>query len=116
MQPNVMSKSEPDHKQRERRRFDRQFDYIAQLVPGFQRPLRTIRARGWWIIRLPLAFVFVLGGLLSFLPVLGLWMLPFGLLLLAVDLPLLRGPVSVFLIRARRRINVWVRWFRIRRN
>jgi hypothetical protein len=32
----------------------------------------------------------ILGGLLSFLPILGIWMLPLGLLLLAEDLPVLR--------------------------
>lgn len=111
-----MSDDEPHHQRRMRRRFDRQFDYVANLVPGFRRPVQAIRARGWWIIRLPLAFLFILGGLFSFLPVLGIWMLPFGLLLLAVDLPLLRGPVSAFLIRTRRRVDVWIRWFRIRRN
>lgn len=111
-----MDRETENHKeQRARQRFDRQFDYVAQLVPGLRGPLRIIRARGWWIVRLPLALLFIAGGLLSFLPVLGLWMLPLGLLLLAVDLPLLRAPMSVFLIRARRRIDVWIRWLRFKR-
>lgn len=101
---------------RERRRFDRQFNYIARLVPGLQRPITAIRARGWWIVRVPLALLLILGGVVSFLPVLGLWMLPLGLLLLAVDLPLLRGPISVLLIRARQRVRVWRRWWRIKRH
>jgi hypothetical protein len=33
----------------------------------------------------------ILGGLLFFLPILGIWMLPLGLLLLAEDLPVLRS-------------------------
>ena len=37
-----------------------------------------------------------LGGVFSFLPVLGLWMLPLGLLLLAHDVPFLRKPVGRF--------------------
>jgi len=34
--------------------------------------------------------LFCLGGLLAILPVLGLWMLPVGLVLLAEDIPALR--------------------------
>jgi hypothetical protein len=38
------------------------------------------------------------GGFFWFLPVLGLWMLPLGLLLLAYDVPFLRKPVGYFTI------------------
>ena len=34
------------------------------------------------------------GGFLGFLPILGFWMLPLGLALLALDLPFLRGPMA----------------------
>lgn len=37
--------------------------------------------------RLPIALLFLIGAVFSFLPVLGIWMLPVGLLLLAEDLP-----------------------------
>jgi len=47
----------------------------------------------------------VLGGLLSFLPILGLWMLPLGIMVLSVDIHLLRC--------ARRRFDSW--WGRRRR-
>jgi len=60
-------------------------------------------------VRLPIAVLFILGGLLSILPFLGLWMLPVGLLLLAVDLPLLRAPLSNTMIRTRRRYDIWRR-------
>jgi hypothetical protein len=39
-------------------------------------------------------------------------MLPLGLLLLAVDLPVLRGPISVFVIRGRRLTKRWLRRWR----
>jgi hypothetical protein len=39
-------------------------------------------------------------------------MLPLGLLLLAVDLPFLRGPISAFVIRARVAIRRLVRRWR----
>ncbi len=101
---------------RETRRFEREFDRLADLVPGLRTPIKTLRAGGWWIIRIPLAFLFILGGVLSFLPVLGLWMLPFGLLLLAVDIPILRPPVTALLIWGRRRARVWLRWLRMKRH
>ena len=41
---------------------------------------------------MPLGIVLILGGLLGFLPVLGFWMVPLGLLLLALDVVLLRRP------------------------
>ncbi|TCS32043.1 hypothetical protein EDC15_11377 [Acetobacter aceti NBRC 14818] len=43
----------------------------------------------WWI-RVPSGLLFCVGGVLSFLPVLGLWMLPLGLLLLAEDVSFCR--------------------------
>jgi hypothetical protein len=42
------------------------------------------------------AVLSIVGGVFSFLPVLGLWMLPLGLLLLAHDVPFLRKPVGRF--------------------
>ena len=93
------------------RRFQRQFDVLARLFPPLRRPLAAIRRDGWQPVRLPLAVIFILGGLMWFLPVLGIWMLPVGLLLLAVDLPPLRGPISALIIRSRRRIGIWrARW------
>ena len=39
----------------------------------------------------PAGLLLILGGVLSFLPIRGIWMLPLGLLLLAEDLPVLRS-------------------------
>ncbi len=96
-------------KDRHERRLDRQFDALSRQFPALRRPLNAIRARGWWIIRLPIALLFVAGGILSILPFLGFWMLPVGLLLLAVDLPMLRAPMSNTMIRTRRRFELWKR-------
>ena len=54
-----------------------------------------------------MACVLILGSFLAILPVFGLWMLPIGLMLLALDVPLLRPYVSNIVIRARRRFAVW---------
>lgn len=73
------------------------------MVPPLRRPMSTLRQDSWFPIRFPVAILLIAGGMVSFLPVLGIWMLPLGLLLLAVDLPVLRGPISALIIRARRK-------------
>ena len=87
-----------------RARFDRHYRKIAPHVPGMAR----IRKPGWMIARILLAIIFILGGFLAILPVFGLWMIPVGLLLLAIDMPVLQAPVSRILIRGRR-------WIALRR-
>jgi hypothetical protein len=100
---------------RRERRFQRQFDALERLVPPLRGPMSTLRRDSWFPIRFPLALILIVGGLFSFLPVLGIWMLPLGLLLLAVDLPVLRGPISALIIRGRRKgRHLALRW-RLRR-
>lgn len=94
------------------RQFNRLLDEIQRRAPLARGTLVWLRRPGVRLVRLPLALLLVVGGVFSFLPVLGVWMLPLGLLLLAVDIPLLRGPVT--------RSISWVRWkyrqWRRRRN
>lgn len=97
---------------RRERRFQRQFRALERMIPPLRGPMSHLRRSSWFPIRFPLAVVLTLGGLLWFLPVLGLWMLPAGLLLLAVDLPTLRGPISAFVIRGRRVAKRWSRRWR----
>lgn len=58
-------------------------------------------------VRLPLGLILIAGGFLAILPVFGLWMIPFGLIILAIDLPALRPFVSAVIIRLRRKWAVW---------
>ena len=51
------------------------------------------------IFQILLGVALCIGGLLAFLPVLGLWMLPLGILVLSVDLPPVR--------RLRRQFDVY---------
>jgi len=104
-----------NHRQlRIRKRLSRQFDLIRRTVPGTGRFIDWLEADSARLVRFPIAILLILGGLLSFLPVLGIWMLPLGLMLLALDLPFLQGPVSGLLVRFRRRIAIiWrqrLRW------
>ena len=55
-------------------------------------------------VRIALGTLFVLGGLVGFLPIVGFWMVPVGLIILSVDVPAVR--------RLKRRLEVW--WMRRR--
>lgn len=95
-----------------RRRLNRQFDKIARQSPAVHSVVMFVTGDLGFPLRLALAVLLMAGGLLWFLPVVGLWMLPLGLLLLAYDVPALRPCVSGAIIRARR---AWSRWRRRRR-
>lgn len=41
----------------------------------------------WRFFRVPAGILLILGGLAGFLPLVGFWMLPLGLAILAVDIP-----------------------------
>jgi hypothetical protein len=60
---------------------------------------RAIALPGSRIARVSLGIALILGGILGFLPILGFWMIPLGLLILSFDIPSVR--------RWRRRLSVW---------
>ncbi len=75
------------------RELDRAFEGIEEEVPDrVSRAIRWLRDPGARWIRIPVGVLFILGSFLWFLPVLGIEMLPIGLLLIAQDVPFLRGP------------------------
>lgn len=59
-------------------------------------------------VRLPAGMLLIFGGVLSFLPLLGVWMLPLGLALLAEDVPGLRTQRSKVLDWIERRKPHWL--------
>lgn len=82
----------------------RTFRRVERKFPGrFARFLRWLRHPGSRWVRIPTAILLSLGGFLGFVPILGFWMLPLGLVLLAQDLPLLRRPMRRLLICTERR-------------
>lgn len=58
-----------------------------RLPRGLQTTIRWLRKPSSRWVRIPTGFLMIVGGVLSILPLLGLWMLPLGLLLLAEDIP-----------------------------
>lgn len=58
--------------------------------------------------RLIVGILLIIGGILGFLPVVGFWMIPLGLIVLSVDFPFIR--------RKRRKMEVCLgRWWRKRK-
>ncbi len=82
---------------------DRELDHLCDRLPepfrGWLRDL--LRASAWR--RVPAGLALIVGGVLSFLPVLGIWMRPLGLVLVAKDVPILHGPSARALAWIRRR-------------
>lgn len=56
-------------------------------------------------LRVALGLLAVFGGFLGFLPILGFWMLPLGLLILSIDFP----PIRRFRRRATVKIVGWLK-------
>ena len=75
------------------------FPNMANKVRIFDHRLQLPKSKP---LRIGLGTVLIGGGVLGFLPVLGFWMIPLGLLVLSVDLPFVR--------RWRRQLTVW--WHR----
>jgi hypothetical protein len=78
-------------------RLDRLIDRLPRRVRATVHWLRRPGATG---IRIPAGVLLTCGGVFGFLPVLGFWMIPLGLVLLADDVP----PLAV----ARSRVLDWI--------
>ena len=98
---------------RDEQRLNYHLDRLERKLPAWlHRTLKWLREpRAGWV-RIPVGVLLILGGLFSILPLLGAWMLPLGLILLAQDIPFLRRPLRRALIWVERR---WTRWKQRRR-
>lgn len=67
---------------------------LQRLLDALPHPARRsyawlARPQAKWV-RLPLGLALIAGGAIGFLPVLGVWMLPIGALLIGEDIPPVR--------------------------
>ena len=77
---------------------DRHFEWLQSRLPaGPAKFIGWLRQPSSKLVRIPLAILLMVGGVFSILPVLGLWMLPLGMLLIAQDVPFLEKPVAQLL-------------------
>jgi hypothetical protein len=79
---------------------------LQRLLDALPRPARRsyawlVRPQAKWV-RLPLGLALIAGGTLGFLPVLGVWMLPIGALLVGEDIPPVRRATLHMLGRLQR--------------
>jgi membrane-bound ClpP family serine protease len=94
-------------------KLDRAYQALEEHAPDrLARALRWLRnPQGRWV-RLPLGIVLVVAGLLGpFVPVLGIELIPLGLLLIAQDFPPLREPVAQMTLWLERQwVHLRARW------
>lgn len=71
----------------------------------------SISVPGHPVLRIALGLALCLGGVLGFMPVLGFWMIPLGLVVLSVDFP----PVRRFRRNFTVKLGYWLqrRWPRV---
>ena len=93
------------------RRFDRAERLLPETLRSWLAHLRKPSA-SW--IRIPIGLLLIVGGLLAFLPGLGIWMLPLGLLFLALDVALLKRPTAFMVVVGERRWRRLLSWWRRR--
>jgi len=92
-----------------RAKLEHAYDELEQKAPDrVARAIRWLRdPKGRWV-RLPLGILIVVANLFGpVLPVLGIEFIPIGLLLIAQDIPPLRGPVADGVFWLERK---WQRW------
>jgi hypothetical protein len=97
----------------EKRKLDRLIERLNSKLPDrLSSIVAWLVSPSGMLIRLPLGLLFIVGGFFSFLPLLGFWMLPLGILLIAVDVP----PVRRWVIRTWPKIEARWRLYRQRKS
>ena len=90
--------SDPFDREREATMDDERLERLIDRLPRFLRSsIRWLRQPSMIWLRIPAGILLIAGGLLSFLPILGLWMLPLGAILLSDDFRSLRSLRTRFL-------------------
>lgn len=70
-------------------------DNSSPRVAKFLRWVQNPKARRY---RIPIGLALIIAGALGVLPVFGIWMVPVGLLLLALDVPFLQAPIGKLIL------------------
>lgn len=74
---------------------DEQLDRLERVCPTYlAKAIHFLRAPHLRWVRMISGILLIIGSLFWFLPILGLEMLPIGLMLIALDVPFMRGPVA----------------------
>ena len=81
---------------------DEELDRLqARLPHHVSRFMQKVRGPAVAPYRIPAGIALTAGGIVGFLPILGFWMVPLGLAVLAQDVPVMRPPLA----RLLRKVN-----------
>lgn len=101
---------------RDKEVLDRAFDELEREVPDrVTKAIRWLRDPGARWARIPLGILCIVASFFWFLPVIGIELLPIGLLLIALDVPFLRRPVGYLILWLEERWIALRRWFKKQR-
>jgi fatty acid desaturase len=87
--------------------FERLLERLKRRAPRTGAFLDWVRRPSSRLIRIPLALLMIVAGFAGFLPILGFWMLPLGLIILALDVAILRPVVTKSAIWVEKRWRSW---------
>ena len=74
---------------------DEEMERLLERLPdGAARVVRKVRAPEAAPYRFPAGVALTVGGVLGFMPILGFWMVPLGLAVMAQDVPVMRQPTA----------------------
>jgi hypothetical protein len=91
---------------------DEQLDHLQRQLPNFMTaPMRFLRKPRMIWLRIPAGLLLIAGGVLAFLPFLGVWMIPLGLALIAIDVPFLRSPTARVIAWSDDKVQALKRWW-----
>ena len=84
-----------DHVTGDKPDLDEELDRLQAWVPDrVSKVVRKVRSPEAKPYRIPLGIALTAGGVVGFLPILGFWMVPLGLAVLAQDVPVMRPPLA----------------------
>ena len=84
---------------------DEQLDRLEGACPAYlAKPIHFLREPRLRWLRTSVGVLLIIGGCFWFLPILGLEMIPIGLMLIAIDIPFLRGPVAHMIAWGERKV------------
>ena len=85
---------------------DEEMDCLLLRLPeGTARMIRRIRSPSAAPYRIPAGMALMVGGVFGFLPILGFWMVPLGLAVMAQDVPVIRRPTARLVAAVNRRLS-----------
>ena len=86
--------------ERTRPDLDEELDHLQTRLPdSISRFMKKVRHPSVKPYRIPVGIALTAGGVVGFLPILGFWMLPLGLAVIAQDVPVMRPPLARLLAK-----------------